>query len=132
AGVVRRRELPPPAAAAVYELTEYGRGLEPILLALGRWGARTLGPRGEAQELRADWFAVALRAYFDPEAAAGVDAAVELRFPGGTFVARIADETLSGAPGADGEGDLHLETDVETLHGFHGGARGPHVALRPE
>jgi DNA-binding HxlR family transcriptional regulator len=37
-GVVRRRELSPPAAATVYELTELGRGLERPLLELSRWG----------------------------------------------------------------------------------------------
>src|SRR5665809_166028 len=35
-GVVRRRKLPPPAAARVYELTEWGLELEPVLSALGR------------------------------------------------------------------------------------------------
>ncbi|MEJ7715630.1 MAG: helix-turn-helix domain-containing protein [Thermoleophilaceae bacterium] len=40
AGVVRRRTLPPPAGSKVYELTEWGRELEPVLEALGRWGAR--------------------------------------------------------------------------------------------
>jgi DNA-binding HxlR family transcriptional regulator len=39
-GVVRRDELPPPAASRVYELTERGRELEPVILALGRWGSR--------------------------------------------------------------------------------------------
>src|SRR3979490_2847091 len=36
-GVVRRRKLPPPANSWVYELTDWGRGLEPIVLALGDW-----------------------------------------------------------------------------------------------
>src|SRR5881398_167543 len=52
AGVIRRRTLPPPAASAVYELTEYGRDLEPVMLALGRWGARTLGERRPEQSMR--------------------------------------------------------------------------------
>src|SRR5512132_494521 len=39
AGVVRRTTLPPPNAARVYELTARGRELEPVLLALGRWGS---------------------------------------------------------------------------------------------
>jgi DNA-binding HxlR family transcriptional regulator len=39
-GVVRRRKLPPPANSWVYELTEWGRELEPIVLALGGWGIR--------------------------------------------------------------------------------------------
>jgi DNA-binding HxlR family transcriptional regulator len=37
--VIRRRKLPPPAGSWVYELTERGRRLEPVLLALGEWGA---------------------------------------------------------------------------------------------
>jgi DNA-binding HxlR family transcriptional regulator len=37
-GVLRRRTLPPPAGSAVYELTERGRELEPVLDALGMWG----------------------------------------------------------------------------------------------
>jgi DNA-binding HxlR family transcriptional regulator len=132
AGVVRRRELPPPAASSVYELTEYGRDLEPILLALGRWGARTLGPREDGQALRSEWLAVALRAYFDPGAADGLDATVELGLPGGTFAARIADGTLTVLPGADGPADLRIESDEETLIGFLAGAGVPADALRPD
>jgi DNA-binding HxlR family transcriptional regulator len=41
ASVLRRRRLLPPAATSVYELTEWGQELAPILLALGRWGARS-------------------------------------------------------------------------------------------
>ena len=40
AGIVLRRRLPPPAAAQVYELTEWGQESEPIFQALGRWAAR--------------------------------------------------------------------------------------------
>ena len=39
-GVVHRRKLPPPAGSWVYELTEWGRELEPVVLALGNWGVR--------------------------------------------------------------------------------------------
>lgn len=41
ASVLRRRRLLPPAATSVYELTDWGRELSPILQALGRWGARS-------------------------------------------------------------------------------------------
>jgi DNA-binding HxlR family transcriptional regulator len=37
-GVVRRRELEPPASGTVYELTEVGLELESVVLDLGRWG----------------------------------------------------------------------------------------------
>src|SRR5947207_12707682 len=37
AGIVRRREAPPPVATALFDLTEPGEGLRPVLQALGRW-----------------------------------------------------------------------------------------------
>src|SRR5215212_8785344 len=40
-GIVRRRRLAPPVAAQVYELTEWGRELEPAVLSLGRWASRS-------------------------------------------------------------------------------------------
>ena len=44
--VVRRVRLGPPLSTPVYELTELGRGLEPALVALSRWGARIPAPEG--------------------------------------------------------------------------------------
>src|SRR5262245_13199941 len=58
AGVVERNVLPPPAASSVYELTAYGRALEPAVAALGRWGAVSLGPRAPDQALRSHWLAL--------------------------------------------------------------------------
>src|SRR5919107_1039006 len=43
ARVLQRRILPRPATAVVYELTDYGRELDEILMALGRWGVRSMG-----------------------------------------------------------------------------------------
>ncbi|HEX9520688.1 MAG TPA: helix-turn-helix domain-containing protein, partial [Streptosporangiaceae bacterium] len=52
AGIVRRGVLDPPASVAVYELTERGRALEPVLLELGRWGSRQ--PITTSSEMSAD------------------------------------------------------------------------------
>jgi DNA-binding HxlR family transcriptional regulator len=46
-GVIRRRTLPPPAAAKVYELTPLGRHLEPVIMALGDFGSHLPVPEGE-------------------------------------------------------------------------------------
>src|SRR6185437_16129530 len=40
AGLVTRQDAPPPVATALYELTEDGRALEPVLKSLGWWGLR--------------------------------------------------------------------------------------------
>jgi DNA-binding HxlR family transcriptional regulator len=50
-GLVTRRNLPPPAPAALYELTELGRGLQPVVVELARWGARFLGPPAPGDQL---------------------------------------------------------------------------------
>jgi DNA-binding HxlR family transcriptional regulator len=59
-GVVTRRTLPPPAASKVYELTEYGRELKPAMRELALWGARSLGPPIDKDELFAGWLANAM------------------------------------------------------------------------
>ncbi len=89
AGVLRRRRLPPPAAAQVYELTAWGRESEPIFQALGRWAARSPAhdptlPFSTASLL------LSLRTMLDPGRAEGIDARVGLRVGGETFLAGIA------------------------------------------
>ena len=132
AGVIQRRTLPPPAASTVYELTDYGRAVEGPLLALGRWGALSMGTRQPGQTLRSEWLAVALKAFFRPEAAADLQAVVELRFDDGTFVARVDRGSLVVEPGSPNGADLVLRTEVETLIGFLAGADVPGAALGPE
>ena len=131
-GIVRRRTLPPPAASAVYELTDYARELEDVLLAFGRWGAKSMGPRAPGQALRSEWLAVALKAFFRPEAAAGVSATVELRMTDSAYHARIERGELA-IERASGDGaDLVLTTDEETFIDFLAGAPVPSSALAPE
>ena len=132
AGVIARRTLAPPAASTVYELTEYGRELEESLLAFGRWGARTLGMRAPDQALRSEWLAVALKAFFRPEAARGLRRTVRFRFEDDSFSALIERGRLVVEPGADKGADLVLTTDPETLVGFLAGAPVPAAALAPE
>ena len=59
-GIVTRRRLPPPAASTVYELTEYGQELRPVMHLLAHWGARSLGPPSADDDLEPGWLAGAL------------------------------------------------------------------------
>jgi DNA-binding HxlR family transcriptional regulator len=129
-GVVSRRFLPPPAASSVYELTEYGRELVPVLLALGRWGARSLGEKKEDEALRSEWLGVALHAYFDSEAAIGVTATIELRLTEGSFAVAIDNGSLTVTAGHDPRADLRIETDELTLVGYLARRGVPEEALR--
>jgi DNA-binding HxlR family transcriptional regulator len=75
-GVVRRRRLPPPAASTVYELTDYGQELRPVMHVLAHWGARSLGPPRPEEDLERGWLAGALRMAFPPHP---TDVCVEFR-----------------------------------------------------
>src|ERR1044072_8729736 len=92
-GVIHRRKLPPPAAVQVYELTEWGRGLEPVVTQLGAWGARSPIPP-EHRGIGTDSIVLALRSLFDREAAGELEATYELRLDGEPFAVRIENGEL--------------------------------------
>ncbi|MFH8251102.1 winged helix-turn-helix transcriptional regulator [Microbacterium sp. B2969] len=73
-GVVRR--VPLLHCGLVYELTDYGRQLEPIVLALGRWGFASMGEPGDGDVVTADSLTMALRTAFQAEVAASLPPAV--------------------------------------------------------
>jgi DNA-binding HxlR family transcriptional regulator len=75
--IVRRRKLAPPAAVQVYELTEWGRELEPAVLALGRWASGSPSFPRDA-EMGPDSLVLALKSTFQSEKADGLDATYEL------------------------------------------------------
>jgi DNA-binding HxlR family transcriptional regulator len=88
--LVRRRTLEPPTSARVYELTERGRDLESVVLALGRFGSG-LPFREDAETFGPDAFMLALKTWFSPEAARGAEGAYAVRVAGQTFRAEIGD-----------------------------------------
>ena len=112
--VVRRASLPPPAASRVYELTDRGRELEPVILALGSWGSGAPFPPGDAK-LGVDSTVIALKTLFDPAAAGGPAASYELRLDEQQFRARVAGGQLDIARGGADQPDATIETDPGTL-----------------
>ena len=96
-GVVRRGTLPPPAGSRIYELTERGQQLEPVVLALGRFGSVAPFPPGEAQ-IGVDAVVIALKTLFAPGAADGLSASYELRLGEQHFRCGVADGRLDGRP----------------------------------
>jgi DNA-binding HxlR family transcriptional regulator len=100
AGVLRRDVLPPPSSAKVYELTEWGRQLEPAVLALGRWGSQAPFPRGR-RDLGVDSFVLALKTLYDPGRSNGsIGTTYELRLSEHRFRVRPADNALEASRGA--------------------------------
>jgi hypothetical protein len=103
--------LPAPAASKVYELTERGAELEPVILALGRWGSGTPVPGAEAR-LGVDAFVIALKSLFRPD---GGEGRVELRLGDQRFAARVQDGRFEVARGEDPDADAVIAADPGPL-----------------
>jgi DNA-binding HxlR family transcriptional regulator len=104
-GVVRRRQLDPPAASWVYELTEYGKGLREVLHVLAHWGARSLGPPTSLDDLEPGWLKGALRIALAPG-----DHPRRVEFRVGDEIATVAGDTI--VEGADGDADAVVIGDA--------------------
>jgi DNA-binding HxlR family transcriptional regulator/putative sterol carrier protein len=113
-GVIRRRKLPPPAGSTVYELTEWGRGLEPAIVALARWGGQSPFLRADGP-LGADSIVLGLRTFFDPDAAAGLHATCQLNLGDARFTVRVADGQIEVVRGETAHPDVVLEADPDGL-----------------
>jgi DNA-binding HxlR family transcriptional regulator/putative sterol carrier protein len=128
-GIVRRRTLPPPAASAVYELTDYGMELDEVMLRLGLWGARSLGPPEEGAVMTADGMMMALRATFHADAAAGLRAVYELRLGELTLHAAVGDGAVVTRSGPAEAPDAVLELAPADLEPLLAGALDPAEAV---
>jgi DNA-binding HxlR family transcriptional regulator/putative sterol carrier protein len=113
-GVILRRQLEPPAGSWVYELTDRGRGLEHVILDLGRWGLQSTSLPHDAR-IGVDSVILSLRARFDPKAAGDLHAEYELRLDGYRFRAVVDDSRLDLARGTAEHGDAVIETTPRRL-----------------
>ena len=109
-GIVRRRALPRPASAVVYELTEYGQQLEDAVKLLGLWGAQSLGEPRPDDIITSDSMVMALRSTFRPEAAQGVRAGYQLRLGPVMLHARIEDGAIAAGAGEMPNPDVVVES----------------------
>jgi DNA-binding HxlR family transcriptional regulator len=116
AGVVRRGKLPPPAGSRVYELTDWGLELEPLVISLGRWAAHSPTPPGDAPVRSGDSVILALRGLFDPGAARGLRARYDVRLGEDRFRVEVADDAIEVARGGADGADATIASDPDTLN----------------
>jgi len=107
AGVIGRRVVPPPTPATVYELTERGLALRPVIRELSRWGRPLLLDPAD-DRLPDSALLLGLEVAFRPDAAAGLEETFEIE--------------VDGTPGSAGE---HASVKIVTdRQGFIDLARG--------
>lgn len=115
ADIVRRRKLPPPAASQVYELTARGAALEPVLIALGRWGGANAAPPAEGVGMSLESHILSLRALFSPQLAGDFHATFELRLAEHRYRIAITDGQIDAVRGEAPGADATIETNPATL-----------------
>lgn len=115
ANVIRRRKLPPPASSWVYELTGWGLELEKVIMALGRWGARSPGLMEVQHPLSIDALVLSFRTMFSSEAAGDFRATLELRIGEDRFHAEIADGEMQLNRGEAQQPDAIIEAAPDAL-----------------
>lgn len=118
-GLVARRDLPPPAASTVYELTESGRELREAVEALIRWGGRWMIPGPGNDEFRPEWLVLAL----DALGVGGTQPGTVIEFNvSGTAVRLVSiDGRLTLADGSERQPDLRATADASTILGLAAG-----------
>ena len=114
-GLVARGKLPPPAASAVYELTDRGNDLRSVIEALVKWGFALLGTPKPDEFFKPRWALQAILFSFDPEVAKGISETYEFRIDNETFHITVRDGKAEGLLGAANNPDFIL---VATSHEF--------------
>jgi hypothetical protein len=119
AGVIRRRKLAPPAASRVYELTEHGAGLGPILTALGTWALgstrKAVGPLSAVSAM------LALRTYYVP--ADDWPVVVNVQLGDRSYAAHVARDGVTVTADHMSTADATVDTDPHTFVALLAGQR---------
>lgn len=106
----------PGSNSATYVLTEKGTALEPVILAMARWGLRFLNESEGVKEVsRPDLLVVAFRAAFRPEHAKGVVESYEFRIDETIFFADINNGILNTGLGTATRPAFIFTTDSSTF-----------------
>jgi DNA-binding HxlR family transcriptional regulator len=124
-GVIRQRDLGPPARVRLYELTDWGRELEPVVLHLGQWGIRA--PLPEGAEIGLDSLLLAIRANLDPVRIPG---RFELRIGADTFTVAAVAGSAQVRRGTADEPDATVTTDADTFRAVCFGQRSVTDAIK--
>ncbi len=111
-GLVERRVLPPPAGSRVYALTDRGRELEAVVLALGRFGHAYLSTPAGDDRVDLRWAMVSLLRRYRGHPADPVRV-LEWSIDGTLFEVRLGPEGVVVHDGAARHADLRVQTDLE-------------------
>ena len=91
--LVRKTKLAPPASVQVYEATDWGLEVVPLIASLGRWAARSPWHDPTLQMSHVSVI-MSLQTLMSPTLAEGLDARIGFNFGDVTYVTRVHDGRL--------------------------------------
>lgn len=98
AGIIRRRQLPSPASAQVYELTPWGYAAEDAIKALGRWAASSPA-HDPTLPLSPASFMLSLRTMYDADRAGDLTVTGAFHIGKDRFAVSVADGAFQAGRG---------------------------------
>jgi DNA-binding HxlR family transcriptional regulator/putative sterol carrier protein len=116
AGVIRRTTLPAPAGVPVYELTERGEQLRPVLEELALWGYQLLPEtpaRGDA--FRASWAAMSMGAVLSRTGHGDLRGTFAFSVGEERFAVTVTDDGARVAQGTAPDADVRATADPATF-----------------
>jgi DNA-binding HxlR family transcriptional regulator len=128
-GLVRRRELPPPAPASVYELTDAGRRLAPLIRALGEVGLTLLETPAPGEPINAGPVVMSLNLTFRGGEFPDLVATYGLELGGQAYTVAAERGSVHTKRGAPASPSATFRTDPRTLVALLRGETTPAAAL---
>lgn len=113
--LIHQRDLPPPAASTVYELTKNGQELKPVLESLAEWGSHFLGAPDKNDVFNPRWLLLALKTKFQPKETIGVDSIIEFRIDDEVLYTHIQNGSIETQQGEHPDADLTIKSDSKSF-----------------
>ena len=114
-GVLRHRRLGPPVGTWAYELTDWGRDLEPVLLDLSRWGDRSPLRPATSAAASPDSLMIAVRGRYRPPPEPPPETVYQVRLGDDAFDVRVTGRDVAVRRGESAHPDAEVDVDAATF-----------------
>src|SRR5579862_651625 len=117
AGLVRREVVGPPVDRTLYHLTDEGRELEPVVIALGRFGARFMASPTGDESFRSHWLAFPVSEFLHDGDPSAPGQTIQLEAGDQSAVVEVDAGAVRSRPGTAGKADLTIRGDAPVVIG---------------
>ena len=117
-GLISRHDAPPPVATALYELTDDGLALEPVLKTLGLWGLRYMSTERPDDAFQAQWLGYAAAWYTTDADPTGPPAVIQLIAADEEAVVELLNGKITTRIGRADKPDLVLDGPPRAVLGL--------------